>query len=72
MRARGLVPAGALVAIGALVWSGPSRSVVAQDAPAPALDVAALFRASCADCHLAPDPAVPTDAAFLRQVNETA
>ena len=34
-------------------------------------DAAHLFRARCANCHTVPDPALPTDRAWLDQVNRT-
>lgn len=48
-----------------------ASSSAAQDG-AQLEDVAKLFQARCVSCHIAPDPAIDTDRAWLRQVEETA
>lgn len=67
--------AGAIVSVTlgmAVVAPGPTARVAAQDHGRHAVDVAELFRTRCASCHVAPDPAIDTDRAWLQQVEETA
>jgi len=53
----------------ALGLVGPSAGAQAD---AGLQESAELFSGSCAACHLPPDPALPTDAAWLNQIQDTA
>lgn len=64
-----------LAALGVLALLAASGRVVpvgAQDHAPHGGQVAELFRAACASCHVAPDPAIDTDRAWLQQVEDTA
>jgi mono/diheme cytochrome c family protein len=58
----------------ALAADDPAPDDPAPDEPTPEeiAEAGALFAASCTQCHLPPDPAHPTDRAWLDQVRDTA
>ncbi|MFQ5505199.1 MAG: hypothetical protein ACE5F1_10425 [Planctomycetota bacterium] len=57
-----------------LAWA-LAASLLLAAAPAQERDrklrVDELFRSRCATCHTVPDPAIPTDLAWLDQVKRT-
>lgn len=51
----------------------PSQEPSASDyTPAELVSAGKLFQKSCTFCHVVPDPAHPTDRAWLNQVSDTA
>lgn len=64
---RWVLPLGVL----ALLAQVPARSG-AQTAAADLRRAGEIFEASCATCHVVPDPGIETDAAWIGQLRETA
>ena len=66
------------VAVSSAAELGTADPKSAQDQDGAALPerviekAGALFRSSCIDCHLPPDPTRATDLAWLGEVNDTA
>jgi len=61
-------------AAGSLLLGGALLAAPQDDAPTAKqiAEAGQLFAASCAGCHLPPDPGHATDLAWLGQVTETA
>lgn len=69
-RASGLALAGTMAMV--LGSSAAQAQSQGHAAPAAIKEMSKLFESQCSSCHLPPDPALPTDRAWLNQIKDTA
>ena len=62
----------ALALTGLLLASSAPIHSQGHDSENPRERVAKLFANACSNCHLPPDPDLPTDRAWLNQIKDTA